>query len=129
MAALVEGRPCVINGDGSTSRDFCFVLNAVQANVRAALTQTPGATDAVYNVAVGGKTSLLELYELIRARLARTRPSVAALEPTFQPFRAGDIKDSQADISKAREKLGYAPTHTVAQGLDETVAYVAGSQQ
>ncbi|MDP2276271.1 MAG: SDR family oxidoreductase [Archangium sp.] len=124
MAALVDEKPCLINGDGSTSRDFCFVSNAVQANLRAALTQVPGATDAVYNVAVGGKTSLLELYELIRTRLAKQRPSIAALQPVFQPFRAGDIKDSQADISRAREKLGYAPTHTVAQGMDETVAYV-----
>ncbi len=124
MAALVEEKPCLINGDGSTSRDFCFVANAVQANLRAALTQVPGATDSVYNVAVGGKTSLLELYELIRARLAKQRPVIGALEPVFQPFRPGDIKDSQADISRAREKLGYAPTHTVAQGMDETVAYV-----
>lgn len=124
MAALVSGQSCFINGDGSTSRDFCFVANAVQANLRAALTQTPGATDAVYNVAVGDKTSLLELYELIRARLAKTRPDVQKLVPTFQPFRAGDIKDSQADISRARTMLGYAPTHSVAQGLDETVAYV-----
>lgn len=126
MAALLEGKPCLINGDGSTSRDFCFVANAVQANVRAALTQVPGATDQVYNVAVGDKTSLLELYELIRARLAKQRPAIAKLEPSFQPFRPGDIKDSQADITKAKEKLGYAPTHTVAQGMDELVAYVAG---
>ena len=128
MAALLSGQPCLINGDGSTSRDFCFVANAVQANLRAALTLSPGATDSVYNVAIGGKTSLLELYQLIRARLATQRPALATLEPTFQPFRPGDIKDSQADITKAQEKLGYAPTHTVAQGLDETVAYLlAGS--
>jgi UDP-N-acetylglucosamine 4-epimerase len=126
IAALLEGKPCLINGDGSTSRDFCFVANAVQANVRAALTQVSGATDQVYNVAVGDKTSLLELYGLIRARLAKQRPALAKLEPTFQPFRPGDIKDSQADITKAKEKLGYAPTHTVAQGMDELVAYVAG---
>lgn len=126
MAALVAGQPCLINGDGSTSRDFCFVANAVQANLRAALTQTPGATDAVYNVAVGAKTSLLELYQLIRARLAKKRPALATLEPVFQPFRPGDIKDSQADISRAKEKLSYAPTHTVAQGMDETVAYLEG---
>jgi UDP-N-acetylglucosamine/UDP-N-acetylgalactosamine 4-epimerase len=126
MAALVEGKPCLINGDGSTSRDFCFVLNAVQANVRAALTQTEGATDAVYNVAVGGKTSLLELYELIRVRLSKKHAALSSLQPVFQPFRAGDIKDSQADISRAKEKLGYQPTHTVSQGMDETVAYVIG---
>jgi UDP-N-acetylglucosamine 4-epimerase len=124
MAALQRGEPCQVNGDGSTSRDFCYVKNAVQANVKAARTQVPGATDAVYNVAVGDKTSLLELYELIRARLGRKNPAIAALQPVFQPFRPGDIKDSQADISRAREKLGYAPTHTVAQGMDETVAYL-----
>ncbi len=118
MAALQQGEPCVINGDGSTSRDFCFVKNAVQANLKAATTQVPGATDTVYNVAVGDKTSLLELYAMLAERLGVTRA------PVFQPFRAGDIKDSQADISRAKEKLGYAPTHTVAQGLDETVAYL-----
>jgi UDP-N-acetylglucosamine 4-epimerase len=121
MAALAAGKPCDLNGDGSTSRDFCFVLNAVQANLRAALSTVPGCTDTVYNVAVGDKTSLVQLYELIRARVAVRRPEVAALAPNFRPFRAGDIKDSQADIGRAREKLGYAPTHTVPQGLDETV--------
>lgn len=127
MAALQEGKPCTVNGDGSTSRDFCFVANAVQANVRAALSPS-SASGTVYNVAVGGKTSLLELYQLIRARLATTRPAIATLEPVFQPFRAGDIKDSQADISRARERLGYEPTHTVAQGLDETVKYLTGDR-
>ena len=127
MAALQHGEPCVVNGDGSTSRDFCFVANAVQANLKAARTQHAGATDTVYNVAVGQKTSLLELYRMIRARLSVGQPPLATLEPTFQPFRPGDIKDSLADISLAREKLGYAPTHTVAQGLDETVAYLTGA--
>ncbi|HEY1089099.1 MAG TPA: NAD-dependent epimerase/dehydratase family protein, partial [Archangium sp.] len=126
MAALQRGEAVQVNGDGSTSRDFCYVKNAVQANVKAARTQVPGATDAVYNVAVGGKTSLLELYAGLRDRLAKRTPSIASLEPVFQPFRPGDIKDSQADISRAKEKLGYAPTHTVSQGLDETVAYLEG---
>jgi UDP-N-acetylglucosamine 4-epimerase len=127
MAALQRGEAVQVNGDGSTSRDFCYVKNAVQANVKAARTQVPGATDAVYNVAVGGKTSLLELYAGLRDRLAKRTPSIASLEPVFQPFRPGDIKDSQADISRAKEKLGYAPTHTVSQGLDETVAYLEGA--
>jgi UDP-N-acetylglucosamine 4-epimerase len=127
-AALAAGRTCQLNGDGSTSRDFCFVANVVQANLRAALSTEPGCTDTVYNVAVGGKTSLRELYELIRERVARVRPAVAALEPEYRPFRAGDIKDSQADISRARRLLGYAPTHTVSQGLDLTVAaFIEGS--
>lgn len=118
MAAMQTGEPCLINGDGSTSRDFCFVKNAVQANLKAATTQIPGATDEVYNVAVGDKTSLLELHTMIAERFG------VKTAPVFQSFRAGDIKDSQADISKARRLLGYEPTHTVAQGLDETVTYV-----
>lgn len=118
FAALQKGEDCVINGDGSTSRDFCFVKNVVQANVKAAT--APGASNEVYNVAYGGKTSLLELYEMISARLGVKRA------PVFKPFRAGDIKDSQADISLAQTKLGYAPTHSVAQGLDEYAAYLNG---
>lgn len=118
FAALQKGEDCVINGDGSTSRDFCFVKNVVQANVKAAT--APGASNEVYNVAYGGKTSLLELYEMISARLGVKRA------PVFKPFRAGDIKDSQADISLAQKKLGYAPTHSVAQGLDEYAAYLNG---
>ena len=122
IAALRMGERCQVNGDGSTSRDFCFVANAVQANLRAATTPGP-VSDTVYNVAVGAKTSLLELYAMVRERVANQLPAAAKLEPAFQDFRAGDIKDSQADITRAQTKLSYAPTHTVAQGLDETVAY------
>jgi UDP-N-acetylglucosamine 4-epimerase len=121
MASLASGSPCELNGDGSTSRDFCFVANAVQANLRAALATDALATDCVYNIAVGHRTSLLELYVAIRERIAVHRPGIAALEPIFQPFRAGDIKDSLADIDRAATRLGYAPTHTLTQGLDETV--------
>jgi UDP-N-acetylglucosamine 4-epimerase len=122
IAALRMGERCQVNGDGSTSRDFCFVANAVQANLRAATTPGP-VSDTVYNVAVGAKTSLLELYAMVRERVANQLPAAAKLEPAFQDFRAGDIKDSQADITRAQTKLSYAPTHTVGQGLDETVAY------
>jgi UDP-N-acetylglucosamine 4-epimerase len=128
VEALQKGEPCHLHGDGTTSRDFCFVANAVQANVKAALTTSPGATGRVYNIAVGGKTSLLELYRMIRERLAVTRPAIATLEPVFQPFRAGDIKDSQADISLAQDKLKYVPTHTVSQGMDALIRYAVESQ-
>lgn len=121
MALLFSGQPCELNGDGTTSRDFCFVLNAVQANLRGALAQGSDVSDTVYNVAVGDKTSLTQLYGFIRERVAKTRPEIRDLPPKHQPFRAGDIKDSQADISRARERLGYSPTHTVAQGLELTV--------
>jgi UDP-N-acetylglucosamine/UDP-N-acetylgalactosamine 4-epimerase len=118
LAALSRGEAGKINGDGSTSRDFCFVANAVQANLRAALAE--GASDNVYNIAVGHRTSLTQLYALIQERLGG---EANALKPIFQPERAGDIKDSQADISKARERLGYQPTHTIDQGLSETVEW------
>lgn len=121
LAALARGEACEINGDGLTSRDFCFVANAVQANLRAALAEGPGVTDSVYNVAVGHRTSLNELYALIRAHVAKVKPQVKDLPPRYQPERPGDIRDSQADITRARERLGYEPTHTVAQGLEETV--------
>lgn len=123
VAALSRGEACLINGDGSTSRDFCFVANVVQANLRAALAVGEGVTGQVYNVAVGGKTSLTRLYEIIRELVAAERPDVATLAPTHGPERPGDIKDSQADVSKARERLGYAPTHTVVEGLELTVRH------
>jgi len=122
ISALAQGQVCDINGDGSTSRDFCYVANAVQANLRAALSTEAKATDTVYNVAVGARTSLTSLYELIRARVGRVHPGALSLAPRHQPFRAGDIKDSQADTSRARELLGYVPTHSLEVGLDETVA-------
>lgn len=121
IAALARGEPCVINGDGSTSRDFCFVANAVQANLRAALAQGPGVTGTAYNVAVGARTSLARLYEMLRERVGAVRPAARALEPRYAPFRAGDIQDSQADTSKAQGLLGYVPTHDIERGLDETV--------
>ncbi len=124
-AALARGEACEIYGDGLTSRDFCFVANAVQANLRAALAEGSAVTDTVYNVSVGGKTSLNELYALIRAQVAAQKPEVARLEPVYRPARPGDIRDSQADISKIVGALGYAPTHDVAQGIAQTTpAYV-----
>jgi UDP-N-acetylglucosamine 4-epimerase len=120
---LLRGKPCVVNGDGSTSRDFCYVDNILQANLLAATTTDSQALNAVYNIAVGAQTTLLDLYGLIRDRLAATRPDLRGRAPHFGPFRAGDIRHSQADISKARRLLGYAPTHTVAQGLDAAIPW------
>jgi UDP-N-acetylglucosamine 4-epimerase len=119
IAALGRGERCEIYGDGETSRDFCFVKNAVQANLKAATAE--GDPTGVYNVAVGGRTSLKGLYQLLRERVARSRPNAAKLEPLFKPFREGDIKDSQADTSKAKAAFGYVPTHDIAAGLDLTV--------
>jgi UDP-N-acetylglucosamine 4-epimerase len=124
VGTLLQGRECVINGDGETSRDFCFVENVVQANLLAA-TATGKVTDEVYNVAVGGRTTLNQLFEWIRDGLSAFRPDVAGAGPTYAPFRAGDVRHSQADITKARERLGYAPTHTAEEGLRETLEWYA----
>lgn len=114
FAALRAGETCTINGDGETSRDFCYVLNAVQANVLAALAP---AASGVYNVAYGQRTTLLELYEMIRTRVGGKRA------PAFTEFRAGDIRHSLADVTRARTDLGYAPEFSVAAGLDEASAW------
>ena len=122
IAAMLEGRECVINGDGETSRDFCFVRNVVQANLRAALTSNAEAVGRVYNVAVGQRTTLNELHAALAAAVQGRQPGVSVPAPVRAPFRAGDVRHSLADISLARRLLGYEPTHTIAAGMAETVA-------
>jgi UDP-N-acetylglucosamine/UDP-N-acetylgalactosamine 4-epimerase len=125
---LLEGLPCVINGDGETSRDFCFVDNAVQANLLAATATGEGVTGGVYNVAVGERTTLNELFQLIRDGLVAYAPEIAAATPEYRHFRAGDVRHSQADIDKARTRLGYVPTHTIEQGLQEALGWYAANR-
>jgi UDP-N-acetylglucosamine 4-epimerase len=122
IGRLLAGEPCVVNGDGQTSRDFCHIENVLQANVLAA-TGPSTATNEVYNVALGERTTLVELFDLIRDGLAAYRPQLANARPEFRDFRAGDVRHSQADISKAAGLLGYAPTHDVKQGLEEALAW------
>jgi UDP-N-acetylglucosamine 4-epimerase len=114
---------CHINGDGETSRDFCYVKNAVQMNLLAALTEDQDAKNQVYNVAVGDRTTLNQLFSAIRERLAEDDTSVLGQEPNYRDFRAGDVRHSQADISKAQTLLGYQPTHRISDGLTETVRW------
>ncbi|HLP41348.1 MAG TPA: SDR family oxidoreductase [Fibrobacteria bacterium] len=114
--AMVKGQKVIINGEGDTSRDFCYVDNVVQANLLAA-TAEQGSGEA-FNVALNDRTTLVRLFELLRDRLAPHFPHLKDLKPEFGPYRAGDVKHSQADISKASDLLGYRPTHTVEQGLD-----------
>lgn len=119
---LIRGEPCHIYGDGETTRDFCFIANVVQANVLAAV-EPIGATDQIYNVGVGGRTSLNQLYETLRDGLARHVPHVAAAAPVYDDFRPGDVRHSQAETAKIREALGYEPTHSLAAGLEETLEW------
>lgn len=120
-AALISGDPIFINGDGETSRDFCFVANAVQANLLAACAEKT-SKDQVYNVAVGDRTTLNQLFALLRDNLLPLK-ELALTEPVYRDFRAGDVRHSQADISKARQALGYCPTHNIEHGLAEAVRW------
>jgi UDP-N-acetylglucosamine 4-epimerase len=114
-AAMIQQEMVTINGDGETSRDFCFVANAVQANIRAAL--APDSVQGnIYNIAVGERTTLTGLFELIRDSLTEHQVHYGQ-GPVFADFRAGDVRHSLADIGKATRELGYAPTHNVAQGI------------
>jgi UDP-N-acetylglucosamine 4-epimerase len=121
--ALHRGEPVVIFGDGQTSRDFCHVANVVQANLKAALAELPADAPAAFNVAVGGRTTLTELFHLIREAVAVSRPEAASAEPVYQDFRAGDIRHSLADISQAQRCFGYQPTHALAAGLADAAPF------
>jgi UDP-N-acetylglucosamine 4-epimerase len=125
IAAMIRGDTVQINGDGETSRDFCFIANAVQANLLAACATRGDALNQVYNVAVGDRTNLNELYEHLRRNLAGRFVHLAAAKPLYGDFRAGDVLHSQADVAKARERLGYAPSHRVSDGLQESMAWYA----
>lgn len=127
-ASMIRGEPVFINGDGETSRDFCFVDNAVQANLLAATTPSPEAVNQVYNVAVGERTTLNELYEQIRRVLQPNYPQFADAKPVYRAFRAGDVRHSLADIGKAQRLLGYAPTHRLGQGLECAMPWYVGQK-
>jgi UDP-N-acetylglucosamine 4-epimerase len=124
FSQLLSGERCTIFGDGETSRDFCYISNVVQVNLRAAFAAA-SATHAVYNIAYGDRTTLSELYSAIVDNLEKLRPGETFPEVDYAPFRSGDIRHSLADISAAKEHLEYAPTHSVSQGLSETAEWYA----
>ncbi|MDL2353682.1 MAG: SDR family oxidoreductase [Pseudomonadota bacterium] len=121
IAALIGNAPLKINGDGETSRDFCFIDNVVQANLLAALADQPGAVNEVYNVAVNARTSLNQLHRMMCELLQERFPHVRTHQPEYVGFRAGDVRHSQADISKAATLLGFAPTHRIDEGLRQAM--------
>lgn len=128
LAAMLAGDPVRINGDGSTSRDFCYVANTVQANLLAATSVHPQAINEVFNVAVSGRTSLLQLHAAMQALVLEARPGLRPPAALHGDFRAGDVRHSQADIGRATRLLGYAPTHDLRQGLRQTVAWYAAQE-
>ena len=123
IAAMIHNEPVYINGDGETSRDFCYVANAVQANLLAATAPDPAALNQVYNVAVGQRTTLNQLFELLRSGLAPRFAHLAWFAPIYRDFRTADVRHSLADIGKARRLLGYEPTHIVGTGLSEAMEW------
>ena len=126
VSSMIRNEPVYINGDAETSRDFCYIDNVIQANLLAATAAHPEAANQVYNVAVGDRTTLNQLYEAIRASLAPRFPHLAGAGPVYRDFRAGDVRHSLADVSRAKTRLGYEPTHRIGEGLAEAMDwYVA----
>lgn len=118
IAALLKREPVYINGDGETSRDFCFVANVVQANLLAATTGIPGAVNEAYNVALGERTTLNGLFHSLLKVLRSKDATLPSQTPIYRDFRPGDVRHSLADISKARRLLGFAPSHDIQAGLE-----------
>lgn len=119
-AAMIAGDDVFINGDGETSRDFCFIENTVQANILAATTQNDEAKNQVYNVAVGDRTTLNDLFNAIKATLNKNGVTYTK-EPVYRDFRAGDVRHSQASIEKIKNLLGYKPEFIISQGIDQAM--------
>ncbi|OFX91634.1 MAG: Vi polysaccharide biosynthesis protein VipB/TviC [Bacteroidetes bacterium GWC2_40_22] len=123
VKTLMQHERPVINGDGSVSRDFTYIDNVIQANHLSALVGDTNALNQVYNVAHGERTTLNQLYRMIRDKASEFDNSIADIEPEYGPFREGDIPHSLASIDKAKRLLGYRPTHNVEEGLEEAVGW------
>jgi UDP-N-acetylglucosamine/UDP-N-acetyl-alpha-D-glucosaminouronate 4-epimerase len=124
--AMLRNEPVYIYGDGETSRDFCYVENAVQANLLAACCSDEAALGQVYNVAVGEQTTLSQLFRMIQSEVRQHQPDAKDTGPVFRDFRSGDIRHSLADVSKARRLLGYKPSHSVREGMALAAHYYLG---
>jgi UDP-N-acetylglucosamine 4-epimerase len=121
IGALLRGEDCRINGDGETSRDFCYIDNTVQANLLAATTDGPGISGEAFNVACEARTTLNQVFALLREQIARSAPELALRDAAYGPERAGDVRHSLANVDRARARLGFEPTVDVAEGLTRTV--------
>jgi UDP-N-acetylglucosamine 4-epimerase len=121
ITAMIKNEPVYINGDSETSRDFCYIDNTIQANLLSATASNEDVANQVYNVALGDRTSLNQLYVLLRDRLATDFPHLKDATPVYRDFRVGDVRHSLADISKAKKLLGYQPSHSVKEGLEQAM--------
>jgi UDP-N-acetylglucosamine 4-epimerase len=130
IASMIKGEPVYINGDGETSRDFCYIANVVQANLLAASTQNTQTLNQVYNIAVGGRITLNELYAQLKKNLISSCQHLKDSQPVYREFRAGDVRHSLASIEKARLALGFEPTQNMSQGVELAMPwYLAQSKK
>ena len=127
---MIKDELVYINGDGETSRDFCYIANVVQANLLAAGTLNTEAVNQVYNIAVGGRTTLNELYAQLKQNLISSCPHLKDTQAVYREFRSGDVRHSLASIEKARIALGFEPTHNMSQGVELAMPwYLAQSKK
>lgn len=129
ISQMLKSEPCIIFGDGKTSRDFCYVTNIVQANILAALSELDTSSSEVFNIACSQQCSLIELYKLIQDCLSTCLGKPPNTELQFSDFRAGDVRHSLADITKASQKLGYCPEYSLEKGMDETVRWYLAQEK
>ena len=120
-AAILNKEDVYINGDGETSRDFCYIDNTVQMNLLAATTNNEEATNQIYNVALNDRTTLNELYKIIEDRLIKKVQGLEKKKPKYRQFRSGDVRHSQASIEKAQKLLGYQPKFRISEGMDQAI--------
>lgn len=123
VRAFIEHKSPVLHGDGLQTRDFTYIANVIQMNHLAATATDPAALNKVYNAACGDRTNLLELVDLIREALVQFDPAIAEVPVAFGPAREGDVRDSLADISRAKQLLGYVPSHQLGEGIREAIAW------
>ena len=127
VAAILNKDDVYINGDGETSRDFCYIDNTVQINILAATTNNDKATNQIYNVALNERTSLNKLYQMIEERLIQRVQGLEKKKPIYQGFRVGDVRHSQANIDKAQTLLNYQPNYTIEKGMDKVIKWYVDS--
>ncbi len=127
VSALLNNEEIFINGDGETSRDFTYIDNVVQMNILAGLTENTEVFGEAFNVAVGGRNTLNELYSFINSELQKYDKNHTIKDAIYRDFRAGDIRHSNADISKAKRMMGYYPTHSIEEGISEAVGWYVKS--
>jgi len=125
--SIISKEDVFINGDGETSRDFCYIENTVQMNLLAATVENKQAANQVYNVALNDRTNLNQLYKMIEERLIDRIDGLEKKEPIYRDFRAGDVRHSQAGISKAQSLINYQPSHNIAEGLNEAMDWYVES--